>query len=145
MLSELVLVATMFLSAAQAPQQRRDVPFRVIAHPSVSATSLTRAQLSAIFMRRTRSWRDGAEVKPVEPPARSSVRDVFSRAIHGKSVAYVTRYWHRVIFAGRGVPPEELASDAAIVEYVKANRGAIGYIDGALVPGADVKILAVTP
>ena len=138
-------MVTMFLSAAEAPQLRREVPFRVIAHPSVRPSSLSRAQLSAIFMRRTRSWRDGAEVRPVEPPARSRVREQFSRAVHGKSVAYVTRYWHRVIFAGRGVPPEELSSDAAIVEYVKSNRGAIGYIDGALVPGADVKVLTVTP
>jgi ABC-type phosphate transport system substrate-binding protein len=145
MLSELVLVATIFLSAADALQQRQAVPFRVIAHPSTTVSSLNRAQLSAIFMRRTRSWRDGTEVRPVEPPSRSRVREQFSRAVHGKSVAYVTRYWHRVIFAGRGVPPEELPSDAAVLAFVKTNRGAIGYVDGATLPGGDVKVITVTP
>ena len=73
------------------------------------------------------------------------MREEFSRAIHGKSLAYVTRYWHRVIFAGRGVPPDELASDAAVIELVKNQRGAIGYIDGDTPPGDDVKVIAVTP
>jgi ABC-type phosphate transport system substrate-binding protein len=144
MLTELVLVAAIFLSTAEAPQARPAIPFRVIAHPSVAASSVSRAELSAIFLRRRRSWRDGTDVRPVEPPARSRVREEFSRAVHGKNVAYVTRYWHRVIFAGRGVPPEELASDAAVLAFVKSHRGAIGYIDGATPLGDGVKILTVT-
>lgn len=143
MLSELVLVATMFVSAADALQPRPGAPFHVVAHPTVAASSLSRAELSAIFMRRRRSWRDGAEIRPVEPSPRSRVRERFSHAVHGKSVAFVTRYWHRVIFAGRGVPPEELPNDAAILEYVKTHRGAIGYVETP--PGDGVKTLTVTP
>ena len=142
MLSDLVLVATILLSVADAQPPRPAVGFYVIAHPSATVTTLSRAELSAVFMRRTRSWRDGTEVRPVEPPSKR-VRELFSRTIHGKSVAYVTRYWHRVIFAGRGVPPEELSSDAAVIEYVKSHRGAIGYIETP--PGGGVKVLTVTP
>lgn len=145
MLSQLLLAAAIYLSAADVLHGRAVAPFRVVANPSVTATSLTRAELSAIFMRRTRSWRDGTEVRPVEQPSRARVRETFSNAVHGKSVAYVTRYWHRVIFAGRGVPPEELASDAAVLEYVRTHRGAIGYIDGIIPPGDGVKTIAVTP
>lgn len=144
MLSELVLVVAILLSTADA-QPRSDDSFHVIVHPSSAVSSLTRAELSAIFMRRTRSWPDGTEVQPVEPPSRSNVREEFSRAIHGKSVAYVTRYWHRVIFSGRGVPPAELPSDAAVIAFVRTHRGAIGYIDRDTPPGDDVKILAVAP
>ena len=141
MLSELLLVLAFLLSAADA-QPQADTPFVVITHPSNEVSSMTRAELSAIFMRRTKSWRDGTEIRPVEPFSRS-LRERFSRAIHGKSVAYVTRYWHRVIFAGRGVPPEELPSDAAVVEYVRTHRGAIGYVETA--PGGGVKTLTVRP
>ncbi|HEX6099204.1 MAG TPA: hypothetical protein VF432_23020 [Thermoanaerobaculia bacterium] len=144
MLSQLVLATAIFL-AADALRPQTAVAFRVIAHPSVQPSSLSRAQLSAIFMRRTRSWADGTEVRPVEPPSRAKVREEFSHAVHGKSVAYVTRYWHRVIFAGRGVPPEELPSDAAVLEYVRTHRGAIGYIHGATPWGEGVKPLTVTP
>lgn len=145
MLSQLVLAAAILLSAAEPPQQQRAaVPFRVIAHPATSVSSLTRAELSAIFMRRTRGWRDRTEVHPVEPSS-ERVREQFSHAIHGKSIAYVTRYWQRVIFSGRGVPPATLPSDAAVIEFVKTHRGAIGYIGGATPPGDGVKILTVTP
>lgn len=145
MLCELALVAMMLLSAANAPPARADVRFQVVVHRSNPVVSLSRAQLSALFMRRTRRWPDGTDVRPVEPPARSRTREEFSRAIHGKSLAYVTRYWHRVIFAGRGVPPDDLESDAAVLEFVKSQRGAIGYVDAETPPGDDVKILAVTP
>jgi ABC-type phosphate transport system substrate-binding protein len=145
MLSQLALVVTLLLSAAEVTQPRTDVPFQVVVNRANGVTTIRRADLSALFMRRTRSWRDGSEVRPVEPPSRSRVREDFSRAIHGKSVAYVTRYWHRVIFAGRGVPPAELATDAAILEYVKAHRGAIGYIARATPAGDGVKVITVAP
>ena len=143
MLSQLVLAAAILLSAAEPQQQRAALPFRVIVHPSNAVSSMTRAELSAIFTRRTRSWREGGEIQPIEP-SEERIRETFSRAIHGKSLAYVTRYWQRVIFSGRGVPPVVLASDAAVIEFVKTHRGAIGYIDGATAPGDGVKALTVT-
>jgi len=144
MLAHLAIVAMILLSAADLPPARAEVRFQVVVHRSNPVSSLSRAQLSALFMRRTRRWPDGTDVRPVEPP-KSRVREDFSRAIHGKSLAYVTRYWHRVIFAGRGVPPDELESDAAVLELVKNNRGAIGYIDAGTPTGDDVKVIAVTP
>ena len=145
MLSQLALVVTILLSAAAVTQPRPDAPFQVIVNRANPVSSIRRNELSALFMRRKRSWHDGTEVRPVEPPSRSQVREEFSRTIHGKSVAYVTRYWHRVIFAGRGVPPEELPNDAAVIEFVKTHRGAIGYIARETPVGDDVKVLAVTP
>jgi hypothetical protein len=41
------------------------------------------------------------------------------------------------------VPPEELPSDAAVLEYVRTHRGAIGYVESQ--PGDGVKTLRVTP
>jgi ABC-type phosphate transport system substrate-binding protein len=145
MLSQVLLVVTVLLSAAETTQPRIDATFQIVVHRSNGLTAIRRDELSALFMRRRKSWRDGSEIRPVEPPSRSRVREQFSRAVHGKSVAYVTRYWHRVIFAGRGVPPEELPSDAAVLEYVKTHRGAIGYIARETPVGDGVKAIAVTP
>ncbi len=106
--------------------------------------SLTRAELSAIFMRRVRSWPDGTEIRPVDHRVDARVRERFSRAVHGKSVAYVIRYWQRLIFAGRGIPPPEVPSGAAVLERVRADRGAIGYVDAATPVAADLKVIEVT-
>jgi ABC-type phosphate transport system substrate-binding protein len=122
-----------------------DAPFHVIVHRSNPVTSLTRAQVSAIYMKRMRSWPGGGEIVPVEQALTSRVREQFSRSIHGKGVAYVTRYWQRLIFAGRGVPPAELRSSAAIRDFVRTHRGAIGYIEVHTPRGDDVKVIVVTP
>lgn len=119
-----------------------DAPFRVVVHRSNPVTSLTRVQLSAIYMKRVRSWGDGAEIIPVEQAA---LRGHFSRSIHGKSVAYVTRYWQRLIFAGRGIPPVELRTHDAVVDFVKTHRGAIGYVDARAPVSDGVKVIAVVP
>lgn len=132
-----VLALVLMVNASAA-----DAPFRVVVHRANPVTSMTRAQLSAIYMRRLRSWGDGAEILPVE---QSSLREHFSRSIHGKSLAYVTRYWQRLIFAGRGVPPAELRSREAVVDFVKTHRGAIGYLDARTAIRDEVKVIAVVP
>jgi ABC-type phosphate transport system substrate-binding protein len=122
-----------------------DAVFRIVVHQNNPIASITRAELSAIFMKRRRSWRDGREIVPVDQPAGSRVRERFSRAVHGKNVAYVTRYWQRLIFSGRGIPPRQLQNDAAVLELVKNNRDAIGYVARETPPGDGVKVIPVTP
>ena len=133
MLRELAFVLMMVVSA--------DLPFQVIVHRSNPATSITRAELSAIYLKRLRSWPRDKEIVPVDQPAKSRLREQFSRSIHGKSVAYVTRYWQRLIFAGRGVPPHETAT---VIDFVKANPGAIGYVERGTPLDDGVKAITVT-
>ena len=142
MLGPLVLVAAILLS----PNDGQPLPwnsFRVVVNKANPVTSVTRAELSAIFMRRVRSWPDGTEIRPVDHRIEAGVRERFSRTVHGKSVAYVTRYWQRLIFAGRGIPPPEVPTGAAVMELVRANRGGIGYLDAATPVAADLKVIEV--
>ena len=144
MLGPLVLVAAILLSPGDARPSPRDLSFRVVVNKANPVSSLTRAQLSAIFMRRVRSWPDGTEIRPVDHRVEARVRERFSRDVHGKNVAYVIRYWQRLTFAGRGIPPPVMQSGTAVVELVSANRGAIGYIDATTPIAGDLKVLEVT-
>jgi ABC-type phosphate transport system substrate-binding protein len=144
MLGPLALIAAILLSPGDGRPPLRDRSFRVVVNKANPVSSLTRAELSAIFMRRVRSWPDGTEIRPVEHRVEARVRERFSRAVHGKSVAYVTRYWERLIFAGRGIPPPVVASSDAVMELVSANRGAIGYVDAATTIAGDLKVIEVT-
>jgi len=144
MLRPLVLVAALLLSPDDGRPLPRDLSFRVVVNKANPVSSLTRAELSAIFMRRLRSWPDGTEIRPVDHRADARVRERFSRAVHGKSVAYVIRYWQRLIFAGRAIPPPQVQSSAAAMEVVSANRGAICYVDAATPIAGDLKVIEVT-
>ena len=143
MLCELGLVAAILLTAADVRPAASELPFHVIVNRSNAVSSLSKAEVSAIFMRRTRSWKGGAEIVPVQPPPTAALRREFTRAIHGTTVAFVTRYWQRLIFAGRSIPPLELPDDDDVIAFVRKTPGAIGYVQR--LPDDDVKTIAVTP
>jgi ABC-type phosphate transport system substrate-binding protein len=43
-------------------------------------------------------------------------------------VGAIVAAWQQEIFAGREIPPAEKPGDAAVIAFVKANPGAIGYV-----------------
>jgi ABC-type phosphate transport system substrate-binding protein len=122
-----------------APSRAEAQGFRVVIHPSNPATALPKAQVSQLFLKKVTRWPDGRTVKPVEPPARSSAREAFCEAVHGKSSSAVRSYWNQLIFTGRDVPPVEKESDEEVVAYVRGNEAAIGVVStGAALAGVKV-------
>lgn len=124
------LIVKSFLAAALAvlPAAALAADFVLVANPSVSASSVSRAEASRMFLRTQTAWPEGGHVKPVDQAKASPVRDAFSREVLGKSIGQVEQYWTQAIFSGRAVPPVEKRSDADVVAYVRETPGAIGYV-----------------
>jgi ABC-type phosphate transport system substrate-binding protein len=120
-------------------------PFLVIVNAANPVSSMSVRELSTTFMKKVARWPHGDEVTPVDLKDTSAVRESFSRRIHEKSTAAVKAYWQKMIFSGRDVPPSEKSTSAEVVAYVRANRGAIGYVAADTALGAGVKALKVTP
>ena len=116
--------------------------FVVIVNQASPVTSLTRTDASKLFMRKITKWPNGHAVLPIDQVAASPTRRVFSDDIHRMDVPRVKNYWQGLVFSGRGEPPPERASDADIVQYVRSNPDAIGYVS-ASAPVADVKVIAI--
>jgi hypothetical protein len=57
-----------------------------------------------------------------------SIRAGFYRALNGMSLAQLTSYWARLTFSGRNLPPEQLESEAAMVERLQRDPAAIGWL-----------------
>lgn len=138
----LVLLSSIGVVLAAAPSPAEGQSYRVIVHPSNPASSLPRAQVSQLFLKKVTRWPDGRTVKPVEPPARSQARESFCEAVHGKSVAAVKSYWNQLVFTGRDVPPVEKHGDDEVVAFVRTNEAAIGVVSAAASLGG-VKVLDV--
>lgn len=102
--------------------------FKVIVHPDVPVKSLPARQVSALFLRDITKWSDGTKALPVDAVPGSPLRESFSREVHGRSAMAIKNYWLQQIFSGRGVPPPEKPGDNEVIAYVRANRGAIGYV-----------------
>ena len=104
-----------------------DSSFHVVVHPSRSGESITTTELSNIFLKRRTQWSDGSRIQAVDNLRSSPVRQAFSRAVHGRTVAAIVAYWQKQIFSGRSRPLPEL-SEADVLGFVKENEGAIGYV-----------------
>jgi hypothetical protein len=71
-----------------------------------------------------------------------SAHDEFLSAYIGKNDTAFRAGWRSLVFSGQAAMPKSLDSEAAVVEYVAHNAGAIGYI-GKATPHEGVKVLAV--
>lgn len=139
------LALLMLLSVGDAYAGPPAQAYKIVANKANPVSSLTRKQVSALFLKRVGEWPHGETALPVDQFAGAPVRDAFAREIHGRSAAAVKSYWQEVIFSGRGLPPPEKPGDREVLSYVEAHPGAIGYVS-ATAPILDgVKVLAVEP
>lgn len=100
----------------------------VVVHPDSNVYTITKDELSKIFLKRLRTWSDRTPAVPVDQVPDSPARQEFTRLVHERSVVNVEVYWKRLIFSGRAVPPKEVDDDESVLEFVRNNPGAVGYV-----------------
>ncbi len=121
-----LVVGAVALAVLTAAAEAGD--YKVIVHPSVPVSSLSRAAVSSYFLKKVEHWPDGTLVAPVDQTPSSALRQAFSKEILDKSTEMVGAYWQKQVFSGRATPPPAKASDAEVIAFVKSSPGAIGYV-----------------
>jgi hypothetical protein len=134
-----LLVALSLLSAAPAWAE-----YKVIVHASRDMSSISRATLQAVFLKKTTKWPDGATAVPVDLGENPSVREEFSKEVMARNIASVKSYWLQMIFSGRGTPPIEMTSEDEVIAFVTRTAGAVGYVSGDATLPDGVKAIKVT-
>jgi ABC-type phosphate transport system substrate-binding protein len=140
MLNRLALLMALWLARPVYGQQ---IGYVVVVNQANPVSSLTRTEVSNLFLRKVTKWSDGSAVHPVDLPNNSPVRAAFSREVHGKSVASISAFWQQQIFSGRDVPPSEKA-EAELIVYLRNEPGAIGYLPAGP-PPPGLKLIQVLP
>ncbi len=133
----LVTVATLSLGETRG--------YVVVVNESNPKATIATADLARMFMKTVKRWDNGRAVDPIDQTLESPVRAAFSRAVLGKTVGQLQDHWLRETFSGREIPPAVRGSDAAVLEYVRANPGAIGYVSAGTSLPSGVKALTVNP
>jgi ABC-type phosphate transport system substrate-binding protein len=113
----------------------------VIANPSVKAADVSKSELRDVFTGAASSLKDGSHVTPILLKG-GAVNDEFLTTYIGKNDTAFRASWRSLVFSGQGSMPKSLDSEAAVVDYVAHNAGAIGYISSAT-PHEGVKVLAI--
>ncbi len=103
--------------------------FQVVVHPDNPAAEIEPSELARMFLKKTTQWPDGTPIQPVDQEPESPTRQQFSHRVLGRGVTSIKTYWQRLVFSGRDVPPPVLASDLEVLDFVRREPGAIGYVD----------------
>jgi ABC-type phosphate transport system substrate-binding protein len=90
---------------------------------------LNAEQVSAIFLGQTGRFPDGVAAIAIDQGLGAAQRDLFYRQLTGKTPALLKAHWSKMVFTGRGQPPREAGSDAAVRRMVADNPSMIGYIE----------------
>lgn len=88
---------------------------------------LSQTEALHLFMGRSRSFPDGSMAVPYDL-SDTAQRAGFYRALSGMSLPQVTSYWARLMFSGRKLPPQEIGSEAEMVEKLQRDPAAIGWL-----------------
>jgi ABC-type phosphate transport system substrate-binding protein len=133
------LLAALLVAAPQAGAQG----YQVIVHAGNPASTMPKAMVSKLFLKQQRTWPSGTPVAPVDLAREAAPRAAFSTAVHGRPVASIEEYWLQQVFAGKDEPPATQRDDAAVIAFVSANPGGVGYVSASATLPGGVKRLVV--
>lgn len=112
----------------------------VVMSSKSDVSSLSKAQVSQIFLAKTDALPNGRVAKPVDQAEGSAVRNEFYTKVADKSAAQMKAYWSQLTFTGKAQPPRKVSGDAAVKAALGENPAAIGYISDGAVDGS-VKVV----
>jgi len=120
------LVLVLGLMAAATAVRAEPIAI-VVAADWTEAVEVSLPELRAVYLGR-QSQLFTQNVKPIDLASGSPARAGFSRSVLGRSESALERYWIEQALMGGGLPPRQLGEDRAVLEAVRSQRGAIGYV-----------------
>ena len=111
---------------------RAQAEIAIIVHPQSPIARLSLNEVSDLYLGRTRKVGSDS-VMVLEHHDTNPVRERFFLKLNGMDLSRVNAYWARLQFSGNLQSPLRVRDDKAMLEVVRRNRHAIGYVDAALI------------
>jgi hypothetical protein len=118
-----VLAALATLGAARSAH----ADYYVVVSERAHFATLTRQEVLHLFMGRTRTFPDGTLAVALDL-SDDGLRGGFYRLLSGMTLPQVNSYWARLMFSGRNLPPQRLDSPDKMIDRVRNNPAAIGWL-----------------
>lgn len=99
----------------------------VVVNNSVKAEAVSADELRDVFTGTKSTLKDGSHVTPVTLKGGAG-HEAFLKQYVGKSDSAFRAGWRSLVFTGQGAMPKTFDTEAALVDYVAATPGAIGYV-----------------
>jgi ABC-type phosphate transport system substrate-binding protein len=99
----------------------------LVANKGVQISEISNADLRAIFTGTRTRFADGSHAVPVTLKG-GAAHEVFLKNYVGEGPEEFRSQWRKVVFTGQGAMPKAFDSESALIEYVAATPGAVGYV-----------------
>jgi hypothetical protein len=116
----------------------------LIAHPSAGVSAISAQDAKNIFLGKSKSFPNGAAVTPADQPDGSAAKDAFYAKVVEKDPAQLKAYWSKMVFSGRGTPPNVVGDDETAKKWVASNPSGLSYVDSSAVDDS-VKVVLTVP
>lgn len=103
-------------------------------------TSLTKAQISDLYLGRTKDFPSGGGTALTAMIASGPAKDDFFEKVLSKTDSQARSIWARLVFTGIGTGPKELGDAHQMKKLLATNPNVIGFLDKADVDG-QVKVV----
>ncbi len=91
--------------------------------------NISASDAKKLFLGKLKTLPNGTKPIVVEYPDGSAIREEFHSKVTQKSGSQLQAYWSQLVFTGKGTPPKEVSSSAAVIAEITSNSSVIGYID----------------
>lgn len=102
--------------------------YKIIVNKNSTIDKLSPSQIKRIFLGKIRRLSSGERAVPLDLSKNSAIRKKFYSQVICKSQSQMNAYWMRLVFTGKGRPPEEVSDSDAMLEKVASVNGYIAYI-----------------
>lgn len=85
----------------------------------------------------------GERLLILEHPRRSLLRERFHKRVNGMDLSRVDAYWARLQFSGENLPPPAVDGNQSVLDMVRRNRHAIGYVDASTIDKSVRTVLTI--
>lgn len=100
----------------------------VIVNAANPVRSMTSEEVAALYLARSRTFSSGEFALVFDQPRDSALRRSFFKLVANMAIGQVNTYWSRLMFSGQEMPPHSLPTEQAVIDIVRRNPGAIGYV-----------------
>jgi ABC-type phosphate transport system substrate-binding protein len=115
----------------------------VIVNPAAGVDAASKEEIARLFLSKTTNIK-GVSLTPIDQVEGNKTRDAFYQKVGDKTASQLNAYWSRLIFTGKGQPPDAVSDDAEAIQTVSEDTGSIGYVDAASV-NSSVKVIFTAP
>lgn len=119
---------------------RIEMAVAVIVHPS-NTSDFDQSIIKKMYLGKKKVFSNGRTAILLAAGESDPVMTEFNEKVMEKANSQIKAYWSKIIFTGKGEPPQEMNSASEVISSVSTNPDCMGYIDSSAVTDA-VKVIA---